>query len=445
MRLDRNAPLKASDIACPLTPGAKISTQNVITNTRPHETDHSRHHDEKQDVRVYHDLQVQNTIGRDENDLSTEGLTTADGELSKAHSEIERFQVQAREAQLDLEEKFKELAFAKAENQHLRDCLEDCKNRIFQLQAVQHLTDEEIAKRYHDFCAQIEDWVDETLGDAVPFLDGLPAVHRQSSIYPVLRGYLAIHGEWEVFKKHEESIEIVTTIYIVHRHFQEHFLREKIYCPGIPPKFECFFRSMRQIMSKSKTDRGIDIDTGAHGEKILTLTEQDSINGWHSESCRALSRYPDFASGREKLLNSVTEFLTTLFRSAIPENDPKKWNSSKLHALTKEAETLSVDIRTAHGSYFFDYEFVPNVSDNERILFAKDVAKYHIIDVATGQNHLSSASVRQNNIGRVGLKLCTIHPALRKYGKNREVITVEKATVLVRFDHPVVRRGHAKE
>jgi hypothetical protein len=108
--------------------------------------------------------------------------------------------------------------------------------------------------------------------------------------------------------------------------------------------------------------------------------------------------------------------------------------------LFKDAAELAHQIRLSPRLYNFVTDFRSNDSNRKRVLFEEDKAKYRIINAANCQPLRDSDIIEVGPNGRIGQKLCVIHPSLiRSGGTERNDMTLTKATILATLDHPIRR------
>jgi len=106
----------------------------------------------------------------------------------------------------------------------------------------------------------------------------------------------------------------------------------------------------------------------------------------------------------------------------------------------KDAAELAHQIRLSPQLYNFVTAFRCTDSNRDRVLFDEDKAKYKLINAANCQPLRDSDITEAGLNGRIGRKLCVIHPALvRSGGTERDDITLTKATILATLDHPIRR------
>ena len=111
----------------------------------------------------------------------------------------------------------------------------------------------------------------------------------------------------------------------------------------------------------------------------------------------------------------------------------------------KEAADLAYNIRSSASCYHFSDFLLPNTDVKERILRGEELGCYILLDAETGQGIRASHEISVDDGGRAGVKLCTIRPALvRRRKDSAETMTLIKATILVKFDRPLIRVRKSK-
>jgi hypothetical protein len=113
--------------------------------------------------------------------------------------------------------------------------------------------------------------------------------------------------------------------------------------------------------------------------------------------------------------------------------------------IVTEAAELSRSIRLSPAFYEFEIDFVPRDSMHSRVLYGADLERYKAVDNASGQPIRGVKNVVIGINGRIGEKLCVIHPALKRRGKSVEKdVVLVPTTILVKLDLPAIPRGKAK-
>jgi len=103
----------------------------------------------------------------------------------------------------------------------------------------------------------------------------------------------------------------------------------------------------------------------------------------------------------------------------------------------REAAELAISIRESTLIYHFE-ALCDKTATEGRVFFLDDLKKYIIIDSKTGSALRPSAVPIAGPGGRVGEFLFTVRPALMRQATGpKEKIVLVKATVVVKFDHPV--------
>lgn len=144
---------------------------------------------------------------------------------------------------------------------------------------------------------------------------------------------------------------------------------------------------------------------------------------------------------REKYLDSRCSELSKLLVSLLPANQRTTFRRQDLRKLFSEAADLATNIRLSPATYLF----ACNYGEGNPLYLGENRA-FKIINQASGQPIRSSDVFKSNQDGKIGEKLCLIHPALVRKGKEsgRDVNLV-KATMLCSFDYLMARRRKTKD
>ena len=146
-------------------------------------------------------------------------------------------------------------------------------------------------------------------------------------------------------------------------------------------------------------------------------------------------------ANREKYLDLRYAELSDLLRTLLPVDQTTASHWEALRKIFSEAADLAKNMRIAPSTYVFASDY-----DIGGPLSLDDSVKFKIIDQATAQHLRSSDLMKATPDGRVGQKLCVIHPGLVRKGQNdgREIVLV-KPTILCKFDHHLGRRRKIKQ
>ncbi len=191
-----------------------------------------------------------------QNDNLKEHIRYAEAELTLLFQQQHALQTMLSECEHREQSKNGELVQAKSDIQHLEKCLDDCKERIFKMQPLEHLTDSEVAEQYRTLCESISDWTDSQFGDYDIPLSMLEACFGTGTPARLVHAYLVPDRLMEVAKKYPNAACPIIT-YLIHRHVDQSILREDLCFPGLDPTCEEFVSFMANAMKNNKPSRGI--------------------------------------------------------------------------------------------------------------------------------------------------------------------------------------------
>lgn len=154
-----------------------------------------------------------------------------------------------------------------------------------------------------------------------------------------------------------------------------------------------------------------------------------------------MSTSPTMKLKRERYLDLRCSELSNALVSLLPTDQRATFRGQELRKLFTEAAELATNIRLSPTSYTFNSDYVAGGP-----LFMGEIREMRIINEASGQPIRSLDVVKKAHDGRIGIKLCLLHPALvRKSKESGRDVTLVKATMLCNFDHPVTRRRKTKD
>lgn len=155
---------------------------------------------------------------------------------------------------------------------------------------------------------------------------------------------------------------------------------------------------------------------------------------------RVLAQNEALVSGHNQYLEDQCQRLAAVLVKFLPAGQKTNFRLDRLLKIFEEASDLAHEMRLSPRSYAFDIAFRFSASNRDRVLFYGDMAKYRIINTATCQALRKSDLVAVAQDGRIGEKLCVVHPALvLRRGIEQGNIVLTKATILARLDYPVNR------
>jgi hypothetical protein len=124
------------------------------------------------------------------------------------------------------------LMVAKTEIAQLRVDLEGCKERIFQLQPQNQVSDAQIGRQYRDLCEAIADWVDSDFEELDGYLQTFSKGLFPPEIFDLLKYHVFASGEMAVIINHP-SAESCMTRFIIHAVLHDTVLAVDQWFPGI--------------------------------------------------------------------------------------------------------------------------------------------------------------------------------------------------------------------
>ncbi len=161
---------------------------------------------------------------------------------------------------------------------------------------------------------------------------------------------------------------------------------------------------------------------------------------WGSEIQRVFGQSPAILNQRNEYLGEICQTLAEVLVKFLPEDQQANFRFARLLAIFKEAADLAHQIQLSPHKYGYEAAFGYRDPNRDRILFDGDRKEYKIINAANAQPIRDSDIIKAGPNGRIGKKLCVIHPALvRRREGDRQDTVLNKATILARLDAPVTR------
>ncbi|KAF7513227.1 hypothetical protein GJ744_010623 [Endocarpon pusillum] len=166
---------------------------------------------------------------------------------------------------------------------------------------------------------------------------------------------------------------------------------------------------------------------------------------WGSELQRVFSRSPVMLGRRNEYLEEQCRTLAEVLVEFLPDEQKANFRFAALAAIFKDSADLAHQIQLSLQSYGYETAFRYSDPDSTRVLFKNERTEYEITNTANSQPIRDSDIVEAGPNGRIGKKLCVIHPALVRRGRGeRADMVLTQTTILASLDKPVSRPPRAK-
>jgi hypothetical protein len=175
------------------------------------------------------------------------------------------------------------------------------------------------------------------------------------------------------------------------------------------------------------------------------VIDKETIGGWKAECYKAMLQDPELSEKHARYLQDVEWVLVCIFQKLIPGAESQGFNINRCHDLVELAAGLVVSIRSSPSTYRFEYPFFPNDDPRTLALFQRELGIFRMIENVNGHAVRNAGGLIVDADGKIGEKLCVIHPTLIHVGQDGAAnLTLEKATILVKLDNPQSRQGWRK-
>ncbi|KAJ9606960.1 hypothetical protein H2200_008971 [Cladophialophora chaetospira] len=311
----------------------------------------------------------------------------------------------------------------------LENALDKCKDQIIRMQPVQGVTDDQLRGQYEGLCDSIEYWVDNHFGDEEDILPKMLSSTNDQEPFEeanIVVRYLR-QEDIDVIR-HYGEVEIPMLQALVSRHFCFTLLGRARIFPGMDGDTEFWLREIMAGMSNLKPAK-----------------DSEAITLWRVDMQRTLSTLESAKKRYEEELGTIVSSMTKCLDATREMECQGGSEMTECRQIVLGAADLARNIREAAGNYDFRFDFMPENEPEERVLGIEDLKKYKVVDSMTGSPLRSSAVPITSQGGRVAEVLFVVHPAFVKMAtrSSQEVVLV-KATIVVKFDHPVPRGGKTK-
>ena len=154
---------------------------------------------------------------------------------------------------------------------------------------------------------------------------------------------------------------------------------------------------------------------------------------------------PELCEKRAGYLQHVEWALGYIFQELIPDAESQGLNINRCHDLVELAAGLAVNINSSPSTYRFEYPFFPTHDPSTLVLFQRELGIFKVIENVNGHAVRNAGGLIVGADGKIGEKLCVIHPSLIRVGQDGAAnLTLEKAMILVKLDHPQSRKRQHK-
>jgi hypothetical protein len=185
--------------------------------------------------------------------LKEQALSNA--ELQKAYQKIEKLQADLVEAQKREQSKGGQLLQAQNEVQHLKTCLDDCKDQIFRMQPIEYMTDSQIGEQYVALCEAISDWTDRQFGELEDPISAIAKIMNRPDTAQVIDEFFVGTGYLQIASYYPSLGCIILTVFI-HLYWHHAVLHEEIFFPGLNPAWQGLVSFVEHGMRTSQPSRG---------------------------------------------------------------------------------------------------------------------------------------------------------------------------------------------
>lgn len=324
--------------------------------------------------------------------------------------------------------------------------LEDCKAQIFKLNPTAQTNDRQIFEQYYRLCESITDWTHSTFGEIEGILPRMDGANADLTTQLMMVDYLNFGGYGRIFRVNP-SIELPMTMWLVLHHLVCSVLDEERQFFGYGAEINGAVAVLEDLKRSSGASTGESNLPSCHFNSMKESKPHvtDQVKLWKADLLTAMVSKEELQQGYNHYLQSVSLWFYPLLKAVLSHQERQDDILPSFHKLTEEAGELSKLFGLSLSSYRFQCDFFPNSPIDSRTLWHDSVNKYKFIDVKTGQDIRGSSSFQRGEDGKVGTMLCVIFPALvREKTENSEEIELQKATVLLEPQFPLIRRGRAK-
>jgi hypothetical protein len=165
---------------------------------------------------------------------------------------------------------------------------------------------------------------------------------------------------------------------------------------------------------------------------------------WRIDLQLSLGHVDNAQRKKSELCANILHDICAHFKTILPVDSDKGFHGGECRKMMAAAADLARSIRLSTASYTF--QFVHDVDGpKSRVMTNAQMAAYDVINAETGLPVRNGSNITVDKDGRVGEKLCIIRPGLvRVCGSGSKDLVLVKPSIIVNFDHKVVRERKKK-
>ena len=161
------------------------------------------------------------------------------------------------------------------------------------------------------------------------------------------------------------------------------------------------------------------------------MTDEETIKTWKAEAMRSIAAHPRYVLDRAQRIQDIVYDIEAIFVPLLSMSGPVQWDKDACVAMVEMAVSFKTLIDYSPKTYLLEVDFAPPYTKSNRVLLAKDFHNFTTVDVETDQVVRSQDRLQKDHRGRIGVKLCTIYPALHRHdGDNGEKMVLVKPAML---------------
>ena len=143
---------------------------------------------------------------------------------------------------------------------------------------------------------------------------------------------------------------------------------------------------------------------------------------------------PELAQYRSKRDEQVGTDIGEVFSERLHLSPDVTWDEIMHRELFKFARKFKETIEISPRTYICEYDFQPDDEAASRERYVDDFERFDMVDAAINAKVRFTKRLRPDSNGCYGLKLCVIHPALRRFeSEDGRTVTLVNATLLVQL------------
>lgn len=331
--------------------------------------------------------------------------------------------------------------------------LTECKDDLLRLQPTSQVSDNEISERFSNLDQQIAGWVDDKTEDSTMLEAKFGSIKTVDDLPELLRMF-ATPDHLRVARKYPNSQPLLLR-YFIHCYLQTFILSSDVYLFGLDGRNIALVQGVEQGMKQLEPRRGKSplpflLFPTRPSTTETPKTDEKTLRNWRSETLLGLLQMDHFREEQSRQAHLASQTLSAALSSLVSTStsDPHDLHQQIILPSVRLASQLRLSARD-YRLIFHPFSLrgsssaasARNNNNNNSPAYGYEIANSRMVDLATHKVIRPDSALKVGEDGRIGEEMLVVAPALVREGGGGGRVMVCKATVLVRLDEPMGKRG----